>query len=218
LFLIAGLFRVVTAEMRTRSIVAICSDEAVMLNHDGLPYAAISAQRVAPLMLVGIRVPRILISQSTCDILSDRELLAAVRHEVEHLRAHDNLKKVILNFVPFPGLKELSEEWLKASELTADDGAVTNREEALDLASALIKLSRHFPHRTMPAFAASLVDGGASTTKRVERLLAWKRVPAPNPNWLGYLGLTVFATFLLVGAKLSPVLSLIHSVTERFVP
>src|SRR5262249_27790340 len=160
-FLGAGLFRVISAELRTRRIVSACLEGAVDLKRTDFQRATMSPQRIAPLMLVGIRAPRILISEATQFILSDAELQAAVRHEAVHLRARDNLKRAILNFLPFPGLQKVDAAWQAGAELAADDGAVSNRGEALDLASALIKLSRHFAHPNIPNFAVSLVSGGA---------------------------------------------------------
>jgi hypothetical protein len=214
----AGLLRVIVAEARTRRVVTACLQGAVNLDDDGMSYATVSLQSVAPLMLVGIREPRILISQSTQHILSNEELLVAVRHEAEHLRARDNLKKAILNFLPFPGMKELGEAWQEAAELAADDSAVSSRKEALDLAAALIKLSRHYPHRTIPDFATSLVSGGESTTKRVERLLAWEKAPDAVSNRWRCAALLACTACLAFVVKVGPVLALIHSITERFVP
>jgi len=127
------------------------------------------------------------------------------------------LKKAILNFLPFPGMTGLGEAWQEAAELAADDGAVSSRKEALDLAAALIKLSRHYPHQMIPDFATSLVSGGESTTKRVERLLAWEKAPETVSNRWRY-GLLACTSCLAFVVKVGPVLSLIHSITERFVP
>ena len=218
LFLGAGLFRVIAAEIRTRRIVSACLESAVRLERYGVTDATISRQSVAPLMLVGIRVPRILISQSTQNVLSNEELVAAVRHEAEHLRARDNLKKAIFNFLPFPGMKGLQEAWQEAAELAADNGAVSSRREALDLAAALIKLSRQYPHQLVPDFATSFVSSGESMTNRVERLLAWEKAPDAGSNLWGYAAFITSVAILAVALKLGPVLALIHSITERFVP
>ena len=58
------------------------------------------------------------------------------------MRSWDNLKKVLISATPFPGMGSIESAWREAAELAADDAAVTNRQEALDLAAALIKLSR----------------------------------------------------------------------------
>jgi len=218
LFLAAGLFRVIAAEIRTRRIISACLEGEVRLEQYGVTDATISRQSAPPLILVGIRVPRILIAQSTQNVLSNEELRAAVRHEAVHLRARDNLKKAIFNFLLFPGMKSLQEAWQEAAELAADNGAVSSRREALDLASALIKLSRHYPQQVVPDYATSFVSGGESMTNRVERLLAWEKAPDARANRWGYATFITCTAFLAVALKLGSVLALIHSITERFVP
>ena len=218
LFLGAGLRRVVTAELRTRRILDECLEGAHEFEHDTVTPAVVARKSISPLMMVGIRVPTIVISESTPGILNDAELRVAVRHEVEHLHAHDNLKKAIFNCLPFPGMKRMLEAWQEAAELAADDAAVASREEALDLAAALIKLSRHFPDHAIPDFATGLVSGGPSTTKRVQRLLAWKENPAVTSSRWRYAVIPAFAGALALAVKVGPALALIHSLTERLVP
>ena len=169
-------------------------------------------------MMVGIRVSRILISQSTHRILSDAELLVAVRHEAQHLRARDNLKKAIFNCLAFPGVAGLEAAWQEAAELSADNAAVSSRSEALDLAAALIKLSHHSSHLTMPVFAIGLINDRETTTKRVEHLLEWKEARKVASGRWRYAVLAACATSVAVAMKLGPVLILFHSITERFVP
>lgn len=218
LILGAGIYRVWTAEARTRRVVSACSEGAINREPDAVTPTFILPRSITPLMLVGIRAPRILISESACKVLSEGELRAAVRHETEHSRARDNLKKAIFNCLPFPGAAGLEEAWQVTSELAADDGAVSSREEALDLAAALIKLTRYFPCEVMPDLATGLVGAVGSVTTRVERLLAWKESPAVSPNRWSYAVPVAFAAFLGLVAKLGPALILIHSLTERLVP
>jgi Zn-dependent protease with chaperone function len=170
------------------------------------------------LMLVGVRVPRILISASACKVLSDEELRAAVRHETAHSRCRDNLKKAILNCLPFPGMASLEEAWQEASEWAADDSAVSSRDEALDLAAALIKLARHFPCQAVPDLATGLVSSVGSITSRVERLVAWKESSAAGPYRWRYVIAGAMIAFVGLAAKLGPTLVLVHSLTERLVP
>jgi beta-lactamase regulating signal transducer with metallopeptidase domain len=218
LFLSVGLFRVVVAEVRTRRIVKACLEGAVEFKSGDITRAVITPKNISPLMMVGIRVSRILISQSTHHILSDAELLVAVRHEAQHLRARDNLKKAIFNCLAFPGVAGLEAAWQEAAELSADNAAVSSRSEALDLAAALIKLSRRSSHLTMPVFAIGLVNDRETTTKRVEHLLAWKEAPEVASGRWRYAILAACAASLAVAMKLGPVLILFHSITERFVP
>lgn len=218
LILGAGICRVVVAEARTRRVVSACLQGAIGLERNPATPAIILPHSVTPLMLVGIRVPRILISASACKVLSDGELRAALRHEKAHSRFRDNLKKAILNCLPFPAMESLEEAWSEASELAADDGAVSSRDEALNLAAALIKLARHFPSQTVPDLATGLVSSVGSVTRRVERLLVWKESCAASPYGWRYGMAVAFIAFFALAAKLGPALILIHSLTERLVP
>lgn len=219
LILGAGLFRVTTAAARTRRVVSKCLQAATGLEADSTISVAVSPHSVLPLMLLGIRMPRVLISAAACDLLSEGELRAATRHEIEHLRSRDNLKKMILNCIPFPGMAGLEKAWQESAELAADHAAVSSRQEALDLAAALIKLSRRFPPQAAPAFTTGLVSG-SSVTMRVERLLAWKAAPDVARNYWRCAIPLALAVILGIGliSNLGPALILVHSLTERLVP
>ena len=115
-------------------------------------------------------------------------------------------------------MKGLQEAWQESAELAADNGAVSSRKEALDLAAALIKISRYSPLRTVPDFATSFVSAGESTANRVERLLAWKSAPDQIPHRWRYAIFAVCVLCLVIALRLGPILALIHSITERFVP
>jgi beta-lactamase regulating signal transducer with metallopeptidase domain len=214
----AGIYRVLAAEARTRRVISACLERSTSLeNNSGSPVIVLPGS-IAPLMLVGIRVPRILISASACHVLSDGELRAAVRHETAHFRSRDNLKKAILSCLPFPGMAGLEEAWQDASEFAADEGAVASRDEALDLAAALIKLARHFPGHVVPDLATGLVSAVGSVTMRVERLVSWKESSeASTRGWRYVIGVLFIALFG-VASKLGPALILVHSLTERLVP
>src|ERR1700751_4776368 len=86
----------------------------------------ISRSDVPPLSLVGLRKPRILISDLTLDLLTEHEMGIALRHEQAHIRYRDNLRKLIFRFCPFPGMGPLEMAWAEASELAADDAAVSS--------------------------------------------------------------------------------------------
>lgn len=218
LILGTGIYRVFAAEARTRRVVSVCLEGAIALERNAASPTIVLTQSITPVMLVGVRAPRILISASACEVLSDGELQAAVRHETAHFRSRDNLKKAILNCLPFPGMASLEEAWQEASELAADDGAVSSRDEALDLAGALIKLARHFPWQAIPDLATGLVSAVGSVSGRVERLVAWKESSVASPYRWRYVIVVAFISFVGLAAKLGSALVLVHSVTERLVP
>jgi hypothetical protein len=95
---------------------------------------------------------------------------------------------------------------------------VSSRDEALDLAAALIKLARHFPCQAVPDLATGLMSAVGFVTSRVKRLMAWKEAPVANPHLWRYLIVVAFIGFVGLAAKLGPALVLVHSLTERLVP
>ncbi|HXW90620.1 MAG TPA: M56 family metallopeptidase [Terriglobales bacterium] len=122
----------------------------------------------------GILRPRILLSGAAELQLTDGELQAALNHELAHIRRADNLKKLLMRFAAFPGMRGLEAAWLESAEMAADDAAITTTRDALDLAAALIKLSRMVPEAATTDLTAALVRGPRSAVHaRVERLLAW---------------------------------------------
>lgn len=216
--LVSGVYRVLAAEARTRRLVSAFRNGVVSRQEDTVTPTIVLSQTVTPLMLVGMRSPQILISSSACKVLSDGELHAAVRHETAHSRSRDNLKKAILNCLPFPCTASLEEAWQEASELAADDSAVSSRDEALDLAAALIKLARHFPCQAVPDLATGFVNAAGSVATRVERLVAWQEGSAKNPNRWRYVIALACIAFATLIVKFVPALVLVHSLTERLVP
>jgi len=179
--------------------------------------ATLSAAKGAPaLMLVGVCRPKIMISDLATAVLSDNELRVAVRHELGHRRSWDNLKKLLINATPFPGMRGIERAWREAAELAADDSAVETREDALDLATALVKLSRSGKQWTEPKLASGLVCDSSVITLRVHRLLEWRTGRRLQRRWPW-----VVPSLLIVGAMVSnygTALVMIHRLTELLVP
>ena len=213
-----GLFRVLRAQAKTTRTVAQWMKGATVLSSDVRMPKLSASSGAPPLVLVGIRRPRVMVSETAAAMLSDDELQVAVRHELGHLRSWDNLKKFLISATPFPGMINLDRAWREAAELAADDSAVTNRQEALDLAAALIKLSRSSQLSPEPAFATGLVSGSSSTSVRVERLLRWS-IPSRHIRhgwaWAFLLLLTMTAAIV---DNYGITLVLTHRLTELLVP
>jgi Zn-dependent protease with chaperone function len=219
LLLIAmGAFRVATALIRSSRVVAGWLREAEVLDA-GVTTPTFQAQRgTPPITLVGVCSPRVLVSESTVALLNGDELRVAVRHEIAHMRSHDNLKKLVFHCSPFPGMASLENAWRAAAELAADDGAVASFHEALDLASALIKLSRVVSVSAAAAFTMELVNGSGSINGRVHRLLAWEEIKLHRVQirWGSAFSFSLAALF---GAAVfyGPVLAETHRITEWLV-
>jgi Zn-dependent protease with chaperone function len=175
---------------------------------------------VVPAMIAaGIARPKVLVSRAVESMLSVPEMRTALNHEVAHVRRRDNLKKLLLRFVAVPGMAALDAAWLEASEMAADDEAVANAGEALDLAAALIKLSRIAPTEPSVDLTAALLHNRASVVNaRVERLIAWNEqrrvVPQPRSPWYGAGVILTIAGFALTYSQL---LVHIHAATEWLV-
>jgi beta-lactamase regulating signal transducer with metallopeptidase domain len=218
LIISGGIYRVLVAQTQTRRVVSACLESATPLESIAVTRAFVSSQTMSPFMLVGLCAPQILVSKYARQLLSEAEFAAAVRHESQHLRSHDNLRKAILNCLPFPGMANLEAAWQAAAELAADHGAVSSRKEALDLAAALVKLTRHFPHHSMPYLATGLASGGDSVARRVEHLIGWEESPKAGSNRWHYAIHAACLACLAAAVKLGAVLALMHSITERLVP
>ena len=159
-----------------------------------------------------------MVSDMAATVLSDDELLAAVRHELGHMRSWDNLKKASISATPFPGMSSLERAWREAAELAADDSAVTNRQEALDLAAALIKLSRPSQQWAEPSLASGLVTGSSSIGVRLERLIEWRVSSRRLQRTWPWTILVLSAMMAGIVGNYGIALVVTHRLTELLVP
>ena len=218
LILGAGLVRVLLAEAKTTRAVTQWGLSASSGGRGVIPATIKASEGAPPLILVGIRNPNVLVSDMAAAVLSNDELRAAVRHELGHMRSWDNLKKITISATPFPGMTSLERAWRAAAELAADDSAVTNRQEALDLAAALIKLSRFSQQWAEPALASGLITGSYSIGVRLERLIEW-RVASRRLQRTWPWTIVVLSTMIagIVG-NYGIALVVTHRLTELLVP
>jgi Zn-dependent protease with chaperone function len=151
-------------------------------------------------------------------VLTEDELQVAIRHELGHRRSWDNLKKVLISATPFPGMAGIEKAWRAAAELAADDAAVGNSQEALDLAAALIKLSRSAKQSPEPALASGLVCNYSSIAARVERLLAWRAAAHRARRTWPWAVLILVAMSAAIASHYGATLVLTHRLTELLVP
>jgi Zn-dependent protease with chaperone function len=202
-----GLVNAALALRRTSRTLSAWVDKAQPVKAPG-PVPVLRISRTLPAMTAaGIVRPRVLMSGAAEFVLTANELQTALNHEIAHVRRRDNLKKLLLRFVAFPGMAGLEAAWLDATEI-------------LDLAAALIKLSRLGPAERPADLTAALVHSPIATMNaRVERLVAWneaRRVPDHQQSrWYG-LAATV-ATVALFAVTYSQLLVHVHTATEWLV-
>jgi Zn-dependent protease with chaperone function len=225
LLIVFGCLRVIAAQTKTSRVTARWIEGASPLNSNSNDsndsnsrlMAFRSCGEAPPLTLVGVRNPRVLVSQSAIELLSSEELHIALQHELAHMQSRDNLKKLIFRFCPFPGMSKLESAWSQAAEMAADDSAVANLDNAIDLAAALIKLSRLVSMEVAPVCTIGFVTGCLSL--RVARLLAWNEARKVESEKIifTYAIPPVLVLLLCLFVTYSPLLALTHEATEWLV-
>jgi beta-lactamase regulating signal transducer with metallopeptidase domain len=186
----------------------------------GTPFSLLQMSGDVPAMTVaGIMRPKLLISKTAALLLNEREVHAALNHELAHVRRRDNLRKLLLQFAAFPGMHALEAAWLEATEIAADDSAVSSAGEALELASALIKMSRLVPLLPPAELTTSLVHSPASLVDaRVKRLVAWREQSQAPRGYFIWCGICAgAATLSLLFLAYGPLLVRVHAMTEWMV-
>lgn len=186
----------------------ICSPVPVLRISRSLP----------PMTAAGIIHPRVLVSTTAEFLLTPNELHSALNHELAHIRRRDNLKKLLLRLVPFPGMSGLERAWLEAAEMAADDEAVSSTSQALDLAAALLKLSRLSSVELAPQLTAGLVHSPAfAMNARIERLVVWTEPMQGSQKYPVWYALTAIALAAAVAFSYSSLLVGVHEATELLV-
>lgn len=217
--------RIVTRWTSAAQPIDACAPVPVLRISPAVPAMNQPAMILPIMTAAGIVRPKVLFSATAESVLTANELRAALNHEIAHVRRRDNLKKLLLRFVVFPGMAGLEAAWLEATEMAADDAAVSNASEALDLAAALIKVSRLRPVElgfveARAGLTTALVHGPALVVNaRVERLIAWSDERLASPKgffpWYG-LGAAA-ATIAVFAFTYSQLLAHVHTATEWLV-
>ncbi|MGB8579837.1 MAG: hypothetical protein WCD47_03390 [Candidatus Sulfotelmatobacter sp.] len=222
--ILAGMWSAATALLRAAKTVARWSNGARVIGRSDAdsPQPVLllrTAGDAPPLTAAGILRPSVWLSDAAEFVLTERELRCALRHEVVHVRRRDNLRKLLLRVVASPGMTELESAWREATEMAADDAAVSNASEALDLAAAVIKLSRLAPLAAAGELTTALVHSPAeSVNARVERLIAWTEPRSfAAGHSLRYSLCAAAAVVATLAVTYSTLLVRVHAATEWLV-
>jgi Zn-dependent protease with chaperone function len=174
--------------------------------------------------LAGLWRPRLLLADGVLGALGPDELDAVVAHELAHLRARDNLKRLLLRTSLDPlaltGLgRRLRGEFLGAAEAAADARACDHVAPTA-LARAIVKVARLVPaERLAPDLASVHLEGSlaARVHALVERPQPGRlRVPVPHPRGGARLAMGLAAVafgFACAGLALPA----LHEALERLV-
>ena len=227
---IIAFLRVLQTWISTRRLMRNWLDSSTQIQIDGvdLPIHRI-AHQFPVLAVVGVFRPRIFVAENVLATLGDHELRVAIAHELGHLHGRDNLKRTFLricrDLAILPVGKRLDLAWAQNAEAVADEFAVNDSGgNALDLASALVKITRIVPAGytpSLPVGAYIVTDREGDIASRVRRLLklndgvsASKSRILALPSYVWSLGVALLLTLHLADQRL---LLTTHEAIEHFV-
>jgi Zn-dependent protease with chaperone function len=219
LVLAVGIVQATSAQMKTSRALMKWLDGSTLMNSEtGVPVFR-TGKDAPSLTVAGVREPKVLVSDTALAALTPPELRTALKHEMAHAESYDNLKKLFFRLSAFPGMAALERAWSEQSELAADDAAVLCAGDALDLAGALIKVSRLGTSQPQTALTTGLLHSSTALETRVQRLVSWKKGPVSTTGkrYWGYALPCLGGTFFLLVATYGSVLTGLHQLTEWLV-
>ncbi len=218
----------------TRKLTADWLREAEPLALPGINIPAYSIHHPFPVIaVVGILRPRLFVARGVFEALSEEEFAAVVAHEQGHLAARDNLKRWLLRacrdvLMIVPCGRALDRAWAESAEVSADEFAAhRSATDALELASALVKIARMVPagaRPTMPAGAFFMGESFEGIGWRVRQLTRLASVPPTKENraqWMVNFVTRITACALLFAVAFAAsnhqVLANLHAMIEHVV-
>jgi Zn-dependent protease with chaperone function len=182
-----ALWRVARTWIATRRLSRDWAHHAARVELEGFGLPAYKLRHRFPVIaVIGVFRPRLFIAEQVFDALTDGEMAAAVGHERGHVESGDNLKRALLQagqdaLLLAPLGRSLLRAWQRESEVAADEFAASNGPRAaVDLASAIVKISRMIPpgaRPTLPAGAHLLGADDDGLSRRVRNLLRLASTP-----------------------------------------
>ena len=212
-----GVWGAVRAQRRTSRAMQQWLDGSTRMDSPNAVPVFRSRQHSPTLTVAGVCAPKVIVSDDAAAVLTPAELNTALRHEIAHVRRYDNLKRLIFRVAAFPGTAALEAAWADQTELAADDAAVSSIDDALDLASALIKVSRLGIISTAE-LSRALLHSSTALGLRIRRLFAWssgRRARPARPLW--FCGFSFAAMLAVVISSYNAMLGGMHELTEWLV-
>ncbi len=123
---------------------------------------------------IGLFYPKIFVSSGLMAELTEEELNAVISHELHHARERDPLRLFIMSFIKdmffyIPMGRHFLERFYITKEFAADEGAVIVTGKPVDMAEALLKITK-IRHEAIPA-GVSILSATKQVGKRIEALL-----------------------------------------------
>ena len=213
----AGIGRTAMAQLRASRALRKWLDGSTILESANAVPIFRTSNYAPTLTVAGVCAPKVLVSEAAVAMLNPPELRTALRHEIQHVLRYDNLKKLLFRFAMFPAMGDLEHAWSEETEMAADDAAVSSFYDALDLAAALIKVSRLGPIEPAGELTMALLHSSTALSARVQRLVAWDKTRKPQTHGRWRYALPTAVTVVAVIANYSSVLTRMHAVTEWLV-
>jgi Zn-dependent protease with chaperone function len=180
----------------------------------GLPTFAIDAG--FPVVAVaGLFRPCLFVDRRVLAACSGPELDAIAAHERAHVMRRDNLRRLLIGACAGPA-SAVAAAWREAAERGADTHAADSPRRGLDLASALLKMARLAPPRTLEYTAFSTVHDGGSLETRVRYLLHVEPAITEQHTRIPAL-LVAIPLALMMGLNSTTLLRSVHTLTEAAV-
>jgi len=172
--------------------------------------------------IVGILRPVLVVSRTVAGTCSEDEVQLIAAHERAHLRARDNLKRLIIDGCPDVMRwtrtgREIAAAWSASAEDAADDAATGgDRHARIALAAVLLRVARMAVSGSpAPRFASALV-GLSGVERRVRRLA--EASPQPPGSHVGlYITCGLFAIALASAATSPQLLAITYNAAELIV-
>jgi beta-lactamase regulating signal transducer with metallopeptidase domain len=214
-----GLLRAYAAQVKTARAMTEWLNGASVMEYGPEATVLQTGKHSPSLTVAGVCAPKVLVSEDAVATLTPSELRTALRHEMAHVRRYDNLKKLLFRFSVFPGMNNLERAWSEEAEMAADDAAVSSFRDALDLAAALIKVSRLGPIQSSAELTTGLLHSSTALSVRIQRLFGWDKTQASQPASLRwrYALPTAAVTVIILVTSYNSVLTQMHAVTEWLV-
>lgn len=160
----------------------------------------------------GLFCPRIYLSTALLDGLTRAELRGVVLHEAHHRRRRDPLRFFTLSLIKdalfyLPISRWFLNEMVTETEFKADDHARKRTASPIELASALVKVTRSMKDSStrLVSYAHASIDGRGRPEGRIKRLISGNEHRAKMPLSLAIKSLLV--AVVLLAATTLPLIS-----------
>jgi beta-lactamase regulating signal transducer with metallopeptidase domain len=216
----AGLVRATRAIVRTHELRRRwLSESSAMPAFDGAMPAHLIDVPYPVVAIIGIRRPVLVISQRVTGGCSADEVQLIAAHERAHLRARDNMKRLLIDGCPdvlrwTSTGDAIASAWAASAEDAADDAATRgDRRARIALASVLVRVARMAVGNAPAPQLVSALVGLAGVERRVRRLAG--TVPSARaPRLTLRVAIGAAIAGIIAAAQSDELLSVTHSAAE----